>query len=168
MDLKSNTYLCTSVSSAGQTNMKALIQRVLKGSVTIDGETVGKIGPGHVVLLGVKEGDTEENARFLAHKTLNLRVFADDKQLMNRSIVDINGEILVISQFTLYADTRKGNRPGFSKAAKPEFAEKLYETYVDSLRSELGDSMVVTGRFGAMMQVEILNDGPVTVELSTD
>ncbi len=148
--------------------MKAIIQRAARGSVTIDGETVGSIGQGYVVLLGVREGDTGEGARALACKTVNLRIFADDAGKMNRSIRDVNGEILVISQFTLYADTRKGNRPSFIRAAAPELAELLYELYVEALRSELGADRVQTGRFAAMMQVEIVNDGPVTIELTTD
>ena len=145
--------------------MKALIQRVSKGAVTTDGEVKGAITQGYVVLLGVREGDTEENARQLAHKTINLRIFPDGDKLMNLSIQDINGEILVISQFTLYADTRKGNRPSFSKAGDPARAEKLYELYVSALRDELGNTRVATGSFGAMMSVEIVNDGPVTIEL---
>ncbi|OVE74761.1 D-tyrosyl-tRNA(Tyr) deacylase [bacterium E08(2017)] len=147
--------------------MKALIQRVSRGQVTIDGKVNGAIGPGFVVLLGVKEGDTEDNARFLANKTVNLRIFSDENSNMNLSIQDNNGEILVVSQFTLYADTRKGNRPSFSKAGKPELAEKLYELYVDCLRAELGSERIATGSFGAMMEVEIINDGPVTIELET-
>lgn len=148
--------------------MKAIIQRAARGSVTVDGETIGEIGPGYVILLGVREGDTEEGARALACKTVNLRIFADEAGKMNRSIQDIGGSILVISQFTLYADTRKGNRPSFIRAAAPEPAESLYELYTDSLRAELGPDRVQTGRFGAMMQVEIINDGPVTIELTTD
>jgi D-tyrosyl-tRNA(Tyr) deacylase len=148
--------------------MKIIIQRVSQGSVSINRRITGKIGPGYVVLLGVKDGDTEKDAHFLAKKTVNLRVFSDDDGLMNQSIQDINGEILVVSQFTLYADTRKGNRPSFSKAAKPEIAETLYESYVSELRSKLGESRVATGEFGAMMNVELINEGPVTIEISTD
>jgi len=148
--------------------MKAIIQRAARGSVTVEGETIGSIGPGYVILLGVREGDTEEDARALACKTVNLRIFSDDAGKMNRSIQDIGGAILVISQFTLYADTRKGNRPSFIRAGAPELAESLYDRYTESLRAELGPDRVQTGRFGAMMQVEIVNDGPVTIELSTD
>lgn len=148
--------------------MKAIIQRVSRGSVTIDDRIVGKIGHGYVLLLGVKEGDTEDDARFLAGKTAGLRIFNGKNGLMNLSIEDINGEILVISQFTLYADTKRGNRPGFSKAAKPEIAEHLYEHYVAELRAKLGESRVQTGKFGAMMSVELINDGPVTIEINTD
>jgi D-tyrosyl-tRNA(Tyr) deacylase len=148
--------------------MKAIIQRVTRGNVTVDGDTIGSIGPGYVVLLGVREGDTEEAARALACKTVALRIFTDEAGKMNRSIQAIEGEILVISQFTLYADTRKGNRPSFIRAAAPELAEQLYELYVAALRAELGRTRVQTGRFGAMMQVELVNDGPVTIELTTD
>jgi len=148
--------------------MKALIQRVQRGSVTVTGDVIGDIGRGYVVLLGVRHGDTEDDARQLAMKTVNLRIFADDEGKMNRSVADVDGAILVISQFTLYADTRKGNRPSFVRAAPAELAETLYETYVAAVRSELGCERVATGSFGAMMTVEIINDGPVTVELSTD
>ncbi|MBN1558247.1 MAG: D-tyrosyl-tRNA(Tyr) deacylase [Lentisphaerae bacterium] len=148
--------------------MKALIQRVARAAVTIGGETAGAAGRGHLVLLGVRDGDSEDDARRLADKTLRLRVFPDDAGKMNRSVCDIGGDILVVSQFTLYADTRKGHRPGFGRAAPPERAEALYNAYVAALRAELGAGRVATGRFGAMMQVELVNDGPVTVELNTD
>jgi D-tyrosyl-tRNA(Tyr) deacylase len=147
--------------------MKALIQRVSRGSVTIDDEVTGRIGRGYVVLLGVSNGDSEEDARYLAHRTVNLRIFPDTEERMNLSIQDIEGEILIISQFTLCADTKKGNRPGFANAAPPEIAQKLYNVYVDAIRLELGDSRVSTGVFRAMMSVEIINDGPVTIELSS-
>jgi D-aminoacyl-tRNA deacylase len=148
--------------------MKALVQRVRRGRVTVADELVGETGPGFVVLLGVKPGDTEEDARHLAHRTVNLRIFADADRKMNLCIQDTGGGILVVSQFTLYADTRKGNRPSFVGAAGPELAAKLYEEYVAALRRALGEDRVATGRFGAMMVVEIVNDGPVTVELTTD
>ena len=148
--------------------MKAIIQRVSRGSVTVAGDVIGSIGRGYVVLLGVRDGDTEQDARLLADKTVNLRVFSDDADKMNLSIESIGGEVLVISQFTLYADTRKGNRPSFIRAAAPETADALYEEYVAGLRRALGDSRVATGVFGAMMTVEIVNDGPVTIELTTD
>jgi len=148
--------------------MKAIIQRATRGSVTVEGETLGSIGPGYVILLGVRQGDTEEAARALACKTVALRIFADEAGKMNRSIQAIKGEVLVISQFTLYADTRKGNRPSFIRAAAPALAEQLYELYVGALRAEMGPARVRTGRFGAMMQVELVNDGPVTIELTTD
>jgi D-tyrosyl-tRNA(Tyr) deacylase len=121
-----------------------------------------------VVLLGVRPADTEKDARYLAHRTINLRVCADPEGKMNLSVRDVEGSVLVISQFTLYADTRKGNRPSFIGAADPELAERLYEEYVRALRAELGDERVATGVFGAMMSVEIVNDGPVTIELSSD
>ena len=145
--------------------MKALIQRVKRGSVTVEGEAVGSIDRGFVVLLGVTHSDTERQARLLAHKTLLLRVFPDEEGKMNRSLRDIRGEILVVSQFTLYADTRKGNRPSFVQAAAPDQGNRLYEEYVDGIRRASGDGRLATGRFGAMMSVEIVNDGPVTIEL---
>lgn len=148
--------------------MKALIQRVQSGCVSVGGTCVGRIARGFVVLLGVRKGDTEEDARTLGHKTVSLRVFPDADEKMNLSIQEIGGEALVISQFTLYADTRKGNRPSFVQAAPPELAEKLYEVYVQSLRATLGADRVSTGTFRASMLVEIINDGPVTVELNTD
>lgn len=148
--------------------MKALIQRVTKGSVAIEGKPSATIGRGYVILLGVRKGDTEEKARLLAQKTETLRIFPDDTGKMTDSITDIRGEILVISQFTLYADTSKGNRPCFLEAAPPELAESLYNEYVAALRRSFGDSRVKTGMFKASMTVEIINDGPVTVELSTD
>jgi len=148
--------------------MKALVQRVSCGSVTVDGDVIGAIGRGLVVLLGVREGDDDSAARQLARKTAALRIFPDDQDRMNRSLHEIGGEALVVSQFTLYADTRKGNRPSFIRAGDPDLAESLYRTYVEALRAELSADAVKTGRFGAMMQVDIRNDGPVTIELCTD
>ena len=148
--------------------MKALVQRVARGSVAVAGKAVGQIGRGFVVLLGVKTGDTEEDAKQLAYKTTGLRIFPDENQKMNLSVQDVGGEILVVSQFTLYADTKKGNRPSFIRAAPPDVAEKLYGIYTDLLRQALGESRVATGVFRASMTVEIVNDGPVTVELCTD
>jgi len=148
--------------------MKALVQRVTRGAVRVGGEVIGETGRGFVVLLGVREGDTEADARALAVKTANLRVFPDTAGKMNLALTDIGGSALVISQFTLYAETRKGNRPSFIRAAAPAIAERLYETYVAELRPLLGGAPVATGRFGASMEVEIINDGPVTVELNTD
>lgn len=148
--------------------MKALVQRVSRGSVTIDGDVTGRIGPGLVVLLAVRKDDTEKDAEHLAGKTVNLRVFPDDDHKMNLSVFDKGGEVLVISQFTLYGNTRKGNRPSFVDAAPPETANALYETYVAHLRRILGTDRVATGVFQAMMEVEIINNGPVTVELCTD
>jgi D-tyrosyl-tRNA(Tyr) deacylase len=148
--------------------MKALVQRVLRGSVTIDDRIVGSIGRGFVILVGAGVGDTEDHARQLAHKTVNLRVFPDEKGRMNLSIQDTGGEILVVPQFTLYADTTKGNRPSFVRAASPELAENLYSSYVDALRRTIDQSRVATGVFRSAMTVEIVNDGPVTIELTVE
>ncbi len=148
--------------------MKALIQRVKKGSVSIDGEIVGQIDTGYVVLLGVRNDDSVEDALYLAQRTVNLRIFTDANGKMNRSIVDIEGSILVISQFTLYANTRKGNRPSFIEAGDPQKADELYREYIGALQRELGECRIATGEFGAEMVVEIHNDGPVTIELNTD
>ena len=148
--------------------MKALIQRAARGSVTVDGKIVGQIGPGLVALLGVRTGDTEHEARYLAQKTANLRIFSDAEGKMNLSVQDAGGAILVVSQFTLYADTRKGNRPSFIDAAPPATAEALYGIYVAALRRILGDTRVATGTFRAAMSLEIVNDGPVTVELRAE
>ena len=145
--------------------MKALIQRVTEASVTIDGERVASIGAGYLVLFSVTHDDTERKADELARKTLSLRIFQDDAGKINRSLVDVGGAVIVVSQFTLYADTSHGNRPGFSAAARPELAEPLYERYVAKLREALGADRVGTGRFGADMKVRLLNDGPFTVEL---
>ena len=139
--------------------MKALVQRVSRGSVTIDGGKSGEIGPGFVILIGVRIGDTGDDARHLAEKTANLRIFPDENDKMNRSLLDTGRQALVISQFTLYADTRKGNRPSFLQASPPELAEKLYNLYTDHLRVLLGKDRVATGVFRASMTVEIVNDG---------
>ena len=147
--------------------MKALIQRVSKGRVLVAGQPIGEIGSGFVVLLGVKQGDTEQDAKYLAEKTAALRIFPDDNDRMNLSIIDAKGAVLVISQFTLHADTRKGNRPSFILAAPAEEARRLYEYYLDSLKRILGPDKVASGMFQAKMQVEIINDGPVTIELKS-
>ena len=141
--------------------MKALVQRVTEGSVTVDGEVIGSIGRGLVILFGAAHGDTERDAVYLAEKCANLRIFCDENDKMNLSLLDIGGEALVISQFTLYGDCRKGRRPGFDNAARPELAEPLYEKFVELVR-QLGVKQVETGRFGADMLVGIDNDGPVT------
>jgi len=148
--------------------MKALVQRVAKAGVSVDGRIVGSVGRGFAVLIGVRHGDEERDALQLAQKTVSLRVFPDASGKMNLSIADIGGSVLAISQFTLYADTRKGNRPSLIRAAEPAAARALYEAYVEAIRRELGPERVATGIFGASMQVEIHNDGPVTIELSTD
>ena len=145
--------------------MKAWVQRVTEASVTIDGEKVAEIGQGYLVLLGVTHGDTEAAADKIADKLVKLRIFEDENGKTNKSIEDIHGSIIVVSQFTLYADTDHGNRPGFSGAARPELAIPLYERFVADLRAELGPDRVGTGRFGADMKVRLLNDGPFTVEL---
>jgi D-tyrosyl-tRNA(Tyr) deacylase len=148
--------------------MKALIQRVSEASVTVDGAKVSCIGPGLLVLLGIRHADTLADVERLARRIPALRIFRDDQGQMNRSVADIGGSVIVVSQFTLYADTRQGNRPGFSAAASPSVAEPLYEALVERLRAQLGSARVGTGVFGASMQVRLLNDGPVTVELNTD
>ncbi len=145
--------------------MKAVIQRVSKASVSVDGETVGSIGPGLAVLLGVARGDTPDDARRLADKTAGLRIFSDAEGRFNLSLLDTGGEALVISQFTLLADSRKGRRPSFTNAAPPEEAEPLVLEFEAVLRG-MGVS-VASGRFGAHMLVEILNDGPVTIVLDS-
>ena len=145
--------------------MKALIQRVAEASVEIEGRMVSEIGAGYLVLLGVTHDDDETKADFLASRTAALRIFEDESGKINRSIEDIGGSVLVVSQFTLYADTVHGRRPGFSAAARPEKAEPLYERFVAALRSRLGEEKVLTGRFGAEMKVRLLNDGPFTMEL---
>ena len=145
--------------------MKALLQRVTGASVSVDGEVVGRIGQGLAVFVGVASGDTEADAQYLAQKTVNLRIFADDSGKFNLSALDIKGELLVVSQFTLLADTRKGRRPNFIEAAPPEQAEKLFEDFVSETRSS--GLKVETGRFQQYMQVEIHNDGPVTILLDS-
>lgn len=142
--------------------MVALVQRVRHASVEVDGETVGSIEAGMLVLLGVHRDDTEEQAAWLARKCANLRIFADEDDKMNLSLKDVGGEALVVSQFTLYGDVQRGNRPSFEPAAPPEQAERLYEAFVDLLDEQLGFP-VQTGVFGAMMDVHLLNDGPVTL-----
>ncbi len=146
--------------------MRALVQRVRRGAVWVDGRLVSEIGPGLVVLVGVRQGDTEDDARWLARKVAQLRVFADDQGKMNRSVLDVGGAVLSVSQFTLYGDARKGNRPSFVDAAPPERARSLYEVFNDALRA--AGVPVATGQFGAVMLVEIHNDGPVTLWLDTE
>ena len=146
--------------------MRAVIQRVTNSSVVVGGKTVGSCGRGFMVLLGVMNGDTEKEADILASKVAKLRVFEDKNGKMNRSVLDIDGEILCISQFTLCADVKKGNRPSFTPSAPPEDANKLYEYFVDALRRE-GVRKVDKGIFGADMQVSLVNDGPVTIVFDT-
>lgn len=143
--------------------MKVVVQRVKRGSVTIGGRVVSRIDRGYVILLGIRQGDGEADARFLAEKCANLRVMEDGVGKMNLSLNDVGGKAIVVSQFTLYGDAQKGNRPGFTLAARPEEAEPLYNVFIRRMRDILGDSMVLTGEFRAMMDVEIINDGPVTI-----
>ncbi|MBR6792134.1 MAG: D-tyrosyl-tRNA(Tyr) deacylase [Ruminococcus sp.] len=143
--------------------MRVVLQRVTSASVTVDGNVCGKIGKGYLVLLGVGEGDTEADCRRLADKIINLRIFADENDKINLSLEQVGGELLVVSQFTLYADCRKGNRPNFIQAVKPDIAEKLYEYFAEYCRSK--GKHVETGIFGADMKVELVNDGPFTVVL---
>lgn len=140
--------------------MKALVQRVKSASVTIEDELFSKIDKGFLLLLGVEKKDTKEEAKYLANKVSKLRVFKDENDKMNLSIKDIGGEILVVSQFTLAGDCKKGNRPGFDNAAKPDLAIPLYEFFQEELKKE--GIEIKTGQFGANMQVELINDGPVT------
>jgi len=144
--------------------MRALVQRVSEGSVFIESDNYSaEIGKGLVILLGIKTTDTIDDVNFVVDKCCNLRIFEDENQKMNLSIKDIDGEILLISQFTLYGDAQKGNRPGFIDAAKPEVAIPLYEKFIERLKQHLGDAKIKTGIFGAMMKVKIFNDGPVTI-----
>jgi D-tyrosyl-tRNA(Tyr) deacylase len=146
--------------------MRAVVQRVSRAAVEIAGETKGAIGHGLLVLLAVEEGDTEEDIEWLSGKLIRLRIFNDDAGLMNRSVQEAGGGVLVISQFTLYASTKKGNRPSFSRAARPEVAVPIYERFVSQLSQDLGHA-VQTGEFGADMKVNLLNDGPVTIFIDT-
>jgi D-tyrosyl-tRNA(Tyr) deacylase len=145
--------------------VKALLQRVSGASVSVGGEVVGRIGRGLVILVGIASGDTEKDVEYLVPKIVNLRIFPDDEGRFNLSAVDINGELLVVSQFTLLADTRKGRRPSFVEAAPPVEAEELFERFVEQARAT--GLKVETGRFQQYMQVEIHNDGPVTILLDS-
>lgn len=146
--------------------MIAVIQRVSKSSVTIGGEVKSEINQGLNVLLGIEGADTQEDITWLTRKIANMRIFDDEEGVMNKSVLDIHGEILVISQFTLHASTKKGNRPSYIKAAKPDFAILLYKKFVEHLELEVGNP-VATGEFGADMKIEIQNDGPVTIIIDT-
>ena len=141
--------------------MRSVIQRVNSASVTVDGEVIGKIGKGLLVLLGVCDADTEADMKWLCDKIAGLRIFTDENDKMNLSLEDVSGEILVVSQFTLYGDCKKGRRPNFTGAGKPDFAEKMYEEFVKYLKTKI--EVVETGSFGADMQVLLENDGPVTL-----
>lgn len=142
--------------------MRILIQRVTQAAVTINGQETRTIDQGLLILLGIEEADTADDIDYLVRKAINLRIFDDENGVMNRSVIDIEGEIMVVSQFTLHASTKKGNRPSYIKAAKPEIAIPLYESFVEKLESELGNT-VQTGEFGADMQIALTNNGPVTI-----
>ncbi|MBA4746187.1 MAG: D-tyrosyl-tRNA(Tyr) deacylase [Muricauda sp.] len=146
--------------------MRTVLQRVSKASVTVDGKVVSSIQKGLLVLLGIEDADGQEDIDWLTNKIVNLRIFNDDNDVMNRSVVDIDGEIIVVSQFTLHAQTKKGNRPSYIKAAKPDVAIPMYEKFVQVLEQKL-EKKVGTGIFGADMKVELLNDGPVTIFIDT-
>jgi len=148
--------------------LKALVQRVTEAGVYISSNMYSEeIKKGLVILLGIKEGDSENDARYLADKCSNLRIFEDENERMNLSIKDIHGEMLIISQFTLYGDTLRGNRPSFTDAAKPDAAIPLYQKFIEGAMNNIGKDKVKTGIFGAMMKVKIINDGPVTVMIES-
>ncbi len=146
--------------------MRAVIQRVNRASVRIDGSTTEKISHGLVVLLGIHGDDTTRNLQWMADKIVNLRIFEDDEGKMNRSLADINAEMLIVSQFTLYGDCRKGRRPGYSSAAPPEIAEPIYDRFIEEIKSR--GIKTATGTFRAMMEVELVNHGPVTLLLDSE
>jgi len=148
--------------------VRALVQRVRESNVAIDGSIHASIGRGYVVLLGIRKGDTEADARLLADKCAMLRVLEDKEGKMNLGLRDVEGSVMVISQFTLYGDAQRGNRPSFSDAAPPGEAEPLYDLFVERVRATLGPERVRTGIFGAMMQVTIVNDGPVTILIESN
>ncbi len=146
--------------------MKAVIQRVSQSSVTINNEIVAQIQQGLLVLVGIEDADNQEDINWLTSKIANLRIFEDENEVMNLSLKDINGEMIVVSQFTLHAATKKGNRPSYIKASKPEVAIPLYESFVQQMEIELGKK-IQTGQFGADMKVSLVNDGPVTIIIDT-
>lgn len=145
--------------------MRAVVQRVSRASVKVDDKIVGEIGKGHVVLLGIEDADNEDDIKYLAEKICNLRVFEDEDEKMNLSLIDVEGELLVVSQFTLYGDCRKGRRPNFMMAAKPQYAEEMYLKFVEECKKYV--NKVETGQFQAMMDVELVNNGPVTLMLDS-
>jgi D-tyrosyl-tRNA(Tyr) deacylase len=146
--------------------MRAVIQRVLEAAVAIDGRTVSKIGPGLMVLLGIEEADDVSDVNWLAAKTAKMRIFADTDEKMNLSMIESGGEVLVVSQFTLHASTKKGNRPSFIRAAAPEHSEPLYEAFCAAIEGETGKS-AARGVFGAEMKISLVNDGPVTIVIDS-
>lgn len=146
--------------------MRAVIQRVSHAAVRVDGKTLGKIGPGMVIFIAIKKNDTLSDAQILAEKLLHLRIFSDEEKKMNLSLMDVSGEILCISQFTLYGDCRKGRRPSYIRAARPDEARERFEEFLNFLQSS--GVRVETGRFQAMMDVELVNDGPVTLLIDSE
>ncbi|WP_438966480.1 D-aminoacyl-tRNA deacylase [Flavobacterium sp.] len=146
--------------------MKAVIQRVSQASVTIENKIVAQINQGLLILIGIEEADNHEDINWLTSKIANLRIFADEKDVMNVSVKDIDGEIIIVSQFTLHAATKKGNRPSYIKAAKPEIAIPLYESFISQMEKEISKK-IQTGQFGADMKVALINDGPVTIIIDT-
>jgi D-tyrosyl-tRNA(Tyr) deacylase len=146
--------------------MRIVLQRVSEASVTIHNKTISKVGPGMLLLLGIEDADKLEDVEWLVKKVVNLRIFDDENGVMNRSLLETGGEILVVSQFTLHASTKKGNRPSYIKAARPETAIPLYQKFIETLQTQLS-TKVQTGEFGAMMQVQLTNDGPVTIIIDT-
>ena len=146
--------------------MRVVIQKVTQASVSIDNQIVGSINKGLLVIVGIEDGDTNEDIAWLSSKIVNLRVFDDDNGVMNLSVKEMDGEVLIVSQFTLHASTKKGNRPSYIKAARPEVAIPIYEAFIKQVESLLGKK-VPTGQFGAMMQVGLCNDGPVTILIDT-
>ena len=146
--------------------MKAVIQRVTEASVTVDGNVTGSIGNGLLILIGIEDADTDEDIEWLSKKTVNLRIFNDEKGIMNLSALETGGDILIVSQFTLMASTKKGNRPSYIRASKREFAEPMYEKFCNRISKETGRT-VQKGIFGADMKVKLLNDGPVTIVIDT-
>lgn len=146
--------------------MKAVIQRISKASVTINGQIKSSINGGLLILLGIEDADTTEDIEWLSAKIINLRIFADEQEIMNLSVKDCNGDVILVSQFTLHASTKKGNRPSYIKAAKPNVAIPLYEKMIQQLQTDLGKP-IQTGEFGADMKVELVNEGPVTILIDT-
>lgn len=146
--------------------MRAVLQRVTQASCTVDGKITGEIKAGFLVLLGVEDADTDDDLQWLAQKIASMRVFGDENGLMNKALAEVNGDILLISQFTLFASTKKGNRPGFTRAARPDRAIPMYEQMIKALE-ELTNKKVATGIFGADMKISLLNDGPVTIIMDT-
>jgi D-tyrosyl-tRNA(Tyr) deacylase len=146
--------------------MRAIIQRVSSASCSIEGKISGQIGKGFMILLGIEDNDTEEDLNWLAQKISNMRIFSDENGLMNKALTDVQGNILLISQFTLFASTKKGNRPGFTRSAKPDLAIPFYEKMISEL-GQLTGTKIQTGVFGADMQISLVNDGPVTIIIDT-